>query len=77
MGLDRRPEGYVLDLEMMPSRFLHLGSRKVLELCRPAPEARGILGPGPYLCPEQAVVLETDPLPLAEWRELAPVLLPD
>jgi probable F420-dependent oxidoreductase len=24
-------------------------------------EARGILGPGPYLCPEQAVVLETDP----------------
>ena len=23
-------------------------------------EARGILGPGPYLCPEQAVVLETD-----------------
>lgn len=23
--------------------------------------ARGILGPGPYLCPEQAVVLETDP----------------
>src|SRR6202041_3054391 len=25
-------------------------------------EARGILGPGPYLCPEQAVVLETDPM---------------
>jgi len=24
-------------------------------------EARGILGPQPYLCPEQAVVLETDP----------------
>jgi len=24
-------------------------------------EARGILGKGPYLCPEQAVVLETDP----------------
>jgi probable F420-dependent oxidoreductase len=24
-------------------------------------EARGILGPSPYLCPEQAVVLETDP----------------
>ena len=24
-------------------------------------EARGILGPKPYLCPEQAVVLETDP----------------
>jgi probable F420-dependent oxidoreductase len=24
-------------------------------------EARRILGPGPYLCPEQAVVLETDP----------------
>jgi probable F420-dependent oxidoreductase len=24
-------------------------------------EARGILGPDPYLCPEQAVVLETDP----------------
>jgi probable F420-dependent oxidoreductase len=23
-------------------------------------QARGILGPGPYLCPEQAVVLETD-----------------
>jgi probable F420-dependent oxidoreductase len=24
-------------------------------------QARAILGPGPYLCPEQAVVLETDP----------------
>ena len=24
-------------------------------------QARGILGKGPYLCPEQAVVLETDP----------------
>jgi probable F420-dependent oxidoreductase len=23
-------------------------------------EARGLLGPGPYLCPEQAVILETD-----------------
>jgi len=25
-------------------------------------EARALLGPGPYLCPEQAVVLETDPV---------------
>jgi probable F420-dependent oxidoreductase len=24
-------------------------------------QARKILGPGPYLCPEQAVVIETDP----------------
>jgi len=31
-------------------------------------QARGILGPGPYLCPEQAVVLETDP---AKARKIA------
>jgi probable F420-dependent oxidoreductase len=24
-------------------------------------QARELLGPGPYLCPEQAVILETDP----------------
>jgi probable F420-dependent oxidoreductase len=31
-------------------------------------QARGILGPGPYLCPEQTVVLETDP---AKARKIA------
>ena len=31
-------------------------------------QARAILGQGPYLCPEQAVVLETDP---AKAREIA------
>jgi probable F420-dependent oxidoreductase len=59
---------------MKPARVLAALGPKMLELSRDlangahpynvnpehTAEARGILGPQPYLCPEQAVVLETD-----------------
>jgi probable F420-dependent oxidoreductase len=80
-GMDRAPYRSVAPASK-PVRVLAALRPKMLELAAQQadgahpynvnPEhtarARGILGPGKYLCPEQAVVLETDP---AKARKIA------